>query len=136
MEINITDKIEVRDRNEIYDKLMNFNVKEVKEKPKELGVFIRDDNQNTIAALLGYSWGKWLFINTLWVEKEWRRQGVGSRIIAIAEDKAAERNCKFVLVDTYDFQSPEFYKKLDYKDAFTLIECPFSGSRYYFIKTL
>lgn len=54
----------------------------------------------------------------------------------MAETEAKNRGCKYAFVDTFDFQAPDFYRKLGYKDVFTLKEYPYTGARYYFIKDL
>ena len=43
---------------------------------------------------------------------------------------------KYAFVDTFSFQAPGFYKKLGYKEVFTLTEYPYPGSRTYFTKEL
>lgn len=40
-----------------------------------------------------------------------RNQHIGSSFLNQAESTAKERGCKYVFLDTFDFQAPEFYKK-------------------------
>lgn len=52
------------------------------------------------------------------------------------KEEGRKRGCKYVFVDTFDFQAPGFYKKLGYHEAFVLHEHPHTGARYYFTKEL
>ena len=54
----------------------------------------------------------------------------------MAEDKAVERGCKYAFIDTFSFQAPDFYPKMGYKEIYILDDCPLSGTRTYFTKTL
>ena len=51
-----------------------------------------------------------------------------------AEEEARGRACKYVFLDTFSFQAPEFYKKHGYKEKFVLEEYPLEGKRHYFTK--
>ena len=72
----------------------------------------------------------------LWVSDDLRGQGIGRRLMETAEQEALSRGCKYVFVDTFSFQAPEFYRKLGYQKVFALTEYPYTGARYYFTKTL
>ena len=137
MEINITDKLDKRDEAELTNHLADYNFSKADyTKPKDLGVFLRDDNEKIIGGLVGHTWGNWFFIKTLWVHEDYRRDGLGSRILTMAEDKAVERGCKYAFIDTFSFQAPDFYPKMGYKEIFILDDCPLSGTLIYFTKSL
>ncbi len=136
MDISITEKIDKRDEEELVKHINDYNYTAAGSKPGELGVFLRDDSDHIIAGLIGHTWGKWLFIKTLWVDEAFRGSGLGSRILAVAEDKAVEKGCKFSFLDTFCFQAPLFYPKMGYKESATLDECPSEGKRIYFTKKL
>lgn len=86
--------------------------------------------------MIGNTHGNWLCVKYLWVKKEYRGQNIGSSILQQAEDVAKARGCKFVFLDTFRFQAPEFYKKHGYEEVFVLKEYPISGKRYYLTKVL
>ena len=97
---------------------------------------MEDDNGVKQAGLIGETFGNWLCIKYLWVSEELRGKGIGSSIIEAAEKEAARRKCKYVFVDTFSFQAPDFYRKHGYKEVFTLNEYPYTGSRHYYTKKL
>ena len=137
MNFEITDNIKQEDEDVIFQGLLEYNLPRIEDKdPKDLGVYIRDDNGGIIAGLTGNTHGNWPTIKYLWVSEELRSQGVGSRILKQAEEEAKKRGCKYSFLDTFSFQAPEFYKKYGYKEQFALNNYHVTGKRYYFTKNL
>lgn len=101
-----------------------------------IGVFCEDKDGKKTAGLTGETFGNWLCIQYLYVDNEYRGQGIGRNLLLAAEKEAAERGCKYVFVDTFSFQAPEFYKKMGYETVFVLDQYPYTGKRYYFSKVL
>ena len=98
--------------------------------------YLRDENGKIVAGLIGNTHGNWMSVKYLWVSEKLRGQKIGSKILKQAEETARKRGCKYVFLDTFSFQAPEFYKKHGYKEVFTLDNYPITGKRYYFTKTL
>lgn len=137
MKFLITDKIEKQDEELIFQGLLEYNLTRIEDKNlKDLGIYIEDETGEKVGGLIGNTHGNWLFVNYLWVKKAFRKQSIGSRILQQAEQTAKERGCKYVFLDTFSFQAPEFYKRYGYSEAFTLEEYPISGKRYYLTKDL
>ncbi|MBI1259267.1 MAG: GNAT family N-acetyltransferase [Chloroflexi bacterium] len=101
-----------------------------------LHLIVRDATGVVVGGLLADTYWGWMAINILWLHDDWRGQGVGSRMLKLAEDEAIRRGCLNAYVDTMDFQAPEFYQKYGYIVFGQLDNMPTGHSRYYLRKTL
>jgi GNAT superfamily N-acetyltransferase len=64
--------------------------------------------QGGLRGQTSWSWGT---IDVLSVARTYRRQGVGSRLLAKAEEIARSRGCLGIRLDTTSFQAPDFYRR-------------------------
>jgi len=55
-------------------------------------------------------WG-WCYIRHLWVHDDWRRRGLGHRLLAEAEAEARARGCTGLYVDTFNEGAVAFYER-------------------------
>ena len=133
----VTSDISSQDIEEIYDHLKEFNLSKLEcSEIIPLGIFKEDTSGSKLAGLIGETFGNWLSIKYLWVSEELRGKGIGSAILQAAETEARTRGARYVFVDTFSFQAPEFYVRHGYKQVFALTEYPYTGSRYYYVKEL
>ncbi|MGW7051819.1 GNAT family N-acetyltransferase [Streptomyces sp. NPDC054887] len=89
------------------------------------------------AGLDGFTWGHWLHVQLLWVADAHRGAGLGSRLLARAESAAREeRGCRYARLETWDFQAPEFYRKLGYEVAGRVEDYPPGVTEYILTKRL
>ena len=137
MNFEITDEIKKEDEEFIFSNLLEYNLEKIEDKnPKDLGIYLRTDEGKMVAGLTGDTHGNWLSVKFLWVAKEMRGQHIGSAILKQAEETAKQRGCKYVFLDTFSFQAPEFYLKYGYQEVFALEQYPVTGKRHYYTKEL
>lgn len=103
---------------------------------REMTLSIRDSEGRLIAGLNGQSNWQWLFVKMVWVSEGHRYQGLGGKLLAAAENEARKRLCTGVWLDTFSFQSPDFYKKHGYSEFGRIDEYPHGHQRHFFFKRL
>ena len=59
-------------------------------------------------------WGS-LEIKQLFVSKQYRKHGIGTKLMNHALQYASDHACTFITVRTFSFQAPEFYKKFGFE---------------------
>ena len=101
-----------------------------------LNLYVEDDSGELMAGLVAETFGNWLEIEYLFVKEDLHGQGIGSKLLQQAESEAKKRSCRYVFVNTYQFQAPAFYQKHGYKEVFTLKDYPYTGQRHYYQKDL
>lgn len=103
---------------------------------RPLAILVRDEGGIIMAGLTGFTWGRALKIEYLWVHEQLRGQGFGSRMMLAAEQEAVRRDCHLAVVDTHSFQAPHFYPKLGYVQCGLIEEWPAGHSETIFRKAL
>jgi len=77
-------------------------------------VIARDEGGVICGGAIGYAaWGE-LYIDILWVDERVRGQGIGSRLMALAEAEAVRLKCHRIHLGTMSSQAPHFYPKIGY----------------------
>ena len=98
------------------DRLYDYNVEQTgSDDGKWLSIFVRDEAGRIVAGLHGWTWCGACRVQTLWVRQDSRRLGYGRRLLGAAEQEARSRGCDQLLLDTFSFQAPLYYKKLGYE---------------------
>jgi len=107
--------------NFLEQKLLQFNCSKVDKYSYENFIIKTIDNSNsTIAGIHGQVGGGWLYIASLWVNEFHRKQGIGKKLLFLAEERGIKKHCCGAYLYTYSFQSPKFYEKLGYEVFGTL----------------
>ncbi|BAN48198.1 N-acetyltransferase [Metapseudomonas resinovorans] len=106
-------------------------------KPEAVALVVRDEQSDEIiGGLSGEIFYRWLFIELLAIPEQAKGQGIGARLMKMAEDLAREKGCVGIWLDTFDFQAPGFYQKLGYTEFGHLDDFPPGHKRFYFQKRL
>lgn len=131
------EKIESQKSQVIGDLIRSYNrSKRETAESESLNLYAEDDSGELMAGLVAETFGNWLEIEYLFVKEDLRGQGIGSQLLQQAESEAKKRNCRYVFVNTYQFQAPAFYQKQGYKEVFSLKDYPYTGQRHYYQKDL
>ncbi len=100
------------------DELTRYNVPAAAAGPqRELTVQVRDGDGELVGGLSGWTWGTCAGVAMLWVRKDARTSGWGSRLLAAAEREAATRGCTQMVLSSFTFQAPDFYRRHGYVET-------------------
>jgi GNAT superfamily N-acetyltransferase len=104
---------------------------------RQLAVLARDpETQKVVGGLLGRTSLGLLRVDTFFLPEESRRDRLGSRILAMAEEEGRRRGCTRALLSTVHFQAPGFYLKQGWEVA-ARIDCePPGHTRFLMTKKL
>lgn len=80
-----------------------------------LAVFVRDEAGRLIGGICGSAWGESVELRQVWVDPAWRRQGLGTQLLELAEQEARRRGCRQIVLTTFTFQAPAFYARHGYE---------------------
>lgn len=136
MRIETTDAPSEADRSVILDGLRAYNLAAAGMAARPIAVLVRDDDGRTVGGLTGRTGGGWLFIEYFWLPEAMRGSGMGTRIIAAAEQEAIARGCVCAWLDTFSFQAPGFYERQGYTAFGVLEEFPAGQWRQFMRKRL
>jgi GNAT superfamily N-acetyltransferase len=100
-----------------------------------LEFMIRDSEGVVIGGVLGGIGSfKGLEIRILWVSEEYRKSGLGSKMLNHIENVAIEKGATISMLDTFDFQAEGFYIKNGYSVFGEIHDFPKGHRRIYLSK--
>ena len=135
--IAVDEKPDASLRDEILKPLRAYNESHVGPiKAEQLAITLRDSSDAVTGGLWGYSVIGWMFVDLLVVPEEFRGQGLGTKLLQMAEDVARKRGCIGICLHTGTFQAPGFYEKQGYTAFGTLPDYPLGHATVYFMKRL
>ncbi len=85
-----------------------------------LAAFARDASNHVVGGAVGRTWGECCELQQLWVAPAHRRAGLGARLVREFEQRAVDRGCRRVSLETFSFQARPFYEALGYSVALEL----------------
>ncbi len=96
-----------------------------------------EDGRGLVAGVSGWTWGTCAGIGMVWVREDSRRSGVGSRLLAAAEQVARDRGCRRLTVSSFTFQAPAFYERHGFVEFARTEGLPVEGQAdVHFVKML
>lgn len=119
---------------ELHKRLQQYNA-EYMDGGKDYSFHIEEEG-TVVAGIIAESVGDTLEVEFLYVDEVMRGHKLGEKLLAKVEECAKQDGLKRVLLNTYSFQAPEFYKKQGYTQLFEIKNCFDSHSQYFFRKEL
>jgi GNAT superfamily N-acetyltransferase len=126
------------DRAAILDPLIAFNNARIganaPQSNHDLARLVENDRGEVVGGLWGEVYYDWAWVELLVVPEAGRGQGLGSRLLAMAEEEARALGCVGVWLDTFSFQARGFYERHGYAVLGTLDEYPGPHQRLFLAK--
>ncbi|WP_067140071.1 GNAT family N-acetyltransferase [Oceanivirga salmonicida] len=101
---------------------------------KVFSYVIKSDSNKIIGGIVGCSvlW-KILYIETLWVDKNYRNKKYGTKLLNKLLSDAKKYGCRIAHLDSFDFQGYEFYLKNGF-EIFGVLENSPENHKEFFLK--
>ena len=98
--------------------------------------FVAEDDGKIAGVITGRAYYNEVYIGDLIVEKAYRREGVGSKLVEAVENAYKDKGYEKIALTTFGFQAPEFYKKLGYELEFIRKDNDSKLSKYFYLKKI
>ncbi len=102
----------------------------------EIRIGIEDDGKLVAGLDACVTNFKVLYVSTVFVDEEYRRKGLGARLMREMEKRAAAMGVNNIRLDTYDWQGKEFYETLGYECIGHYENKEDGFSEYFYLKRL
>ncbi|WP_459503008.1 GNAT family N-acetyltransferase [Bacillus sp. C1] len=130
----------MKDSEYIKNKVIQYNMSvlpgEVKQTLEHVSVVLKDDAGKIFGGITGTMYFYHLHIDFLWIDESVRQEGYGSQLLHKIEEIAKEKNCRLILLDSFSFQAPGFYKKHGYREFGVVEDHPKGYSQHFLEKRL
>jgi N-acetylglutamate synthase and related acetyltransferases len=83
--------------------------------------FIAEENGIVIGFVSGLTNHKWFYLSDLWVHENQRRNGLGTKLLTMMEEKVWSLGIEHIYTWTSGLINPFFYEKMGY-DRFVVFE--------------
>ena len=124
------------DNDVVREGIIAFNENILGERDKAFSIFLKNDLGKVFGGIQAFMGTESIYIDVLWIERNLQKQGYGTQLLNTAEREAVKNGCVFSAVDTFDFQSEEFYLKNGYERIGELKNCWLGHSKFFLRKNL
>jgi GNAT superfamily N-acetyltransferase len=136
-QLPIMDTPDQRDVQFLDDRIYEFNAMRTGiADARLLAIMLRDRDDEIVAGLYGWTWGRCCEVKILWVHEQLRGQGLGRRMMAAAETEARARGAAQIVLSTHGFQAPDFYRRLGFEAVGHVEDYPIGHQSIYLHKLL
>jgi GNAT superfamily N-acetyltransferase len=84
---------------------------------KDFAFFVKSETGEFVGGLLGFTHWNHFFVSSLYVDQQFRKEGIGRELMKRAEALALEQGCDAIYLDTFDYQRPASTKNLGSKSS-------------------
>lgn len=77
-----------------------------------------------------------LYVSTVFVDEEYRRKGIGAKLVREMEKRAAAMGVNTIRLDTFNWQGKAFYEALGYEAVGHYENAAEGYAEYFFLKRL
>lgn len=128
------------DREFIRKKVIEYNMASlpanVKRMAEQISFMARNREGEIIGGITGTAFWQHMHIDFLWVSPELRGQKIGEQLIGQLEQYAREKDYRLMVVETFSFQAPGFYRKQGFREFGVIEDHPAGCSQHFFEKRL
>ena len=133
----VVDAPAVQDAIALEDRIYEFNVAATGfDDGRYLSVLLKHDDGTIYAGLHGHTWAGICEIKTLWIAESERGKGLGTRLLAAAEEEARQRGCRVMHLASFTFQAPGFYARHGFEQFARLEDLPAGHANVFMLKRL
>ena len=121
--MTITDRdITKQELQDIYDDFKKIGPQDgIPDIPQARHQFVAEDNDVVIGFASGLTNHKWFYLTDMWVHEDFRRQGLGAKLLKMLEDKIQSIGIEHIYTWTTGLKNSKFYESQCYK-VFTVFE--------------
>ena len=101
-----------------------------------LAVFLRGEDDRLVGGAYGWTFGGACYVRFLFVPAGLRGQGYGTSLMRAVEQEAVRRGCRQIVLETYSFQAPDFYRRLGFSAVSAVPDFPSGHQRLTMRKSL
>ncbi|MEH7267841.1 GNAT family N-acetyltransferase [Bacillus toyonensis] len=123
-------------KNKVIQYNMSILTDEARQTMEEVSLVVKNEEGKIFGGVTGTMYFYHLHIDFLWVDESVRHDGYGSQLLHEIEGIAKEKGCRLILLDSFSFQAPEFYKKHGYREYGVVEDHPKGHSQHFFEKRL
>ena len=136
--LNVSSEAEPQARDVISHGLNAFNDARVGYADRlPLNVVVRDgEGGEILGGIIGRTSLGLAFIDLVFLPETLRGRDIGTRMMALAEEEARRRGCRFGVLYTVSFQAPAFYERLGWRIMGEVPCEPAGTSRVFLTKEL
>ncbi len=120
---------------EIHDRLRAYNAQYITDYDG-LSFCVRGESGALLGGVVASRDLDCITVDYLFVERAARKRGLGTALLCRVEEEARRQKARRIVLNTFSFQAPEFYRRQGYRCFGALEPCFGTHGQYFFCKEL